>query len=83
MSSIILYFDRDVEGNRCLYESIAVIQFDGRLNPDGQSGGHYTCDIKDRNSSMWFKTNDEQDPVPIEVQDVSKYAYVVLLKRKI
>ena len=33
--------------------------------------------------NMWFKTNDEQDSVPIEVEDVSKYAYVVLLKRKI
>ena len=82
-SSVISFFHRDVEGHYGLYECIAVIQFDGRLNLEGQSGGHYTCDIKEKVSNMWFKTNDEQDPVPIEVEDVSKYAYVVLLKRKI
>ena len=83
MSSVILFFHRDAEGHYCCYECIAVIQFDGRLNPNGQSGGHYTCDIKDNITNVWFRTNDEQDPVPIEVKDVSKYAYVVLLKRKI
>ena len=60
-----------------------MIEFDGRLSASGQSGGHYTCDIKDRMSNMWFKTNDEQDPLPIQEEDVSKYAYIVLFKRKI
>ena len=32
---------------------------------------------------MWFKTNDEQEPISIQVADVSKYAYIVLLKRKL
>ena len=66
-----------------MYECIGVIEFDGRLNTSGQSAGHYTCDIKERMSNMWFRTNDEQEPISIQVADVSKYAYVVLLKRKI
>ena len=60
-----------------------LFSFDGRLNTSGQSAGHYTCDIKERMSNMWFRTNDEQEPISIQVADVSKYAYVVLLKRKI
>ena len=66
-----------------MYECIGVIEFDGRLSTSGQSGGHYTCDIKERMSNMWFKTNDEQEPISIQVADVSKYAYIVLLKRKL
>ena len=81
MSKICSY--RDTSGHLDLYECISVIEFDGRLSVNGQSGGHYTCDIKDRMSNMWFKTNDEQDPLSIQVDDVSKYAYVVLFKRKI
>ena len=65
-----------------MYECIGVIEFDGRLSTSGQSGGHYTCDIKERMSNMWFRTNDERNPITIQVADVSKYAYIVLLKRK-
>ena len=53
----------------------------GRLNQDGQSGGHYTCDVKECTSNMWFKTNDSSVPIPITDQEVTKYAYVVLLQR--
>ena len=73
---------RDTEGNLNVYECIAVIEFDGRLTASGQSGGHYTCDIKERMSNLWYKTNDEQEPTQIQVTDVSKYAYAVLFKRK-
>ena len=69
-------------GHLNLYECIGVIECDGRLSTSGQSGGHYTCDIKERMSNMWFKTNDEQEPRQIQVKDVSEYAYIVLLKKK-
>ena len=82
MFNINLFF-RDVQGNHDWYEAIAVIEYDGRLLSMGESAGHYTCDIKERISSTWFKTNDDQDPIPIHVSDVSQYGYVVLLKRKI
>ena len=69
-------------GHHVLYESIAVLQYHGTLRETGESGGHYTCDVKDSISKMWFKTNDDQEPRPIKVSDVSKYANVVLLKQK-
>ena len=46
-----------------------------------ESRGHYICDVKDKLSNCWFRTNDNCDPVPINVDDVSKYGYVILLKK--
>ena len=65
-----------------MYESVAVLEYDGRLRKSGESGGHYTCDVKESVSKMWFRTNDEQEPMPINVSDVSKNAFEVLLKQK-
>ena len=72
---------RDVEGNQDWYEAISVIEYSGRLSPTGESEGHYLCDIKENISNIWFKTNDDSDPVPIRTSDVSQYGYVVLYKR--
>ena len=63
------------------YESIAVVVFSGIVDNFGHSHGHYTCDVKDKKSNAWFRTNDSTDPVSIEVKDVSKIPYVVLYKR--
>ena len=35
-----------------MYEAIAVVEFDGRLSPAGESEGHYLCDIKEKVSNM-------------------------------
>ena len=72
---------RDEEGFQDWYEPISVIEFDGRLSPTGESEGHYTCDIKENIQTKWFRTNDERAPRQIRNSDVSKYGYVVLLKR--
>ena len=74
------YF-RDSEGFQDWYEAISVIEYNGRLSPNGESEGHYTCDIKENISKMWFKTNDSVDPIKISVSDVSQLGYVVLFKR--
>ena len=74
------YF-RDSEGFQGWYEAISVIEYNGRLNSSGESDGHYTCDIKENITNMWFKTNDSTDPFQIRVSDVSKHGYVVLYKR--
>ena len=63
------------------YEAIAVVVFSGRVDNYGQSHGHYTCDVKEKECNAWFRTNDSTDPVSIEVEDVSKIPYVVLYKR--
>ena len=72
---------RDEEGFQDWYEPISVIEYDGRLSPTGESAGHYTCDIKENISKNWYRTNDDCAPLQIRISDVSKYGYVVLLKR--
>ena len=72
---------RDTQGSQDRYEAISVIEYDGRLSATGESEGHYTCDIKENISNMWFKTNDSSNPIPISVSTVSQYGYVVLFKR--
>ena len=75
------YFYRDVDGSQHLYEAISVIEFNGRLSSIGESEGHYICDIKDKASNFWFRTNDAANPTQIESSDVSKYGYVIMYKR--
>ena len=68
-------------GNTDAYEVVAVIEYQGNMSSTGDSDGHYICDIKDKVSGMWFRTNDNNDPVQIEVASVSASAYVVLYKK--
>ena len=49
------------------------------LSKSGPSAGHYVCDVKDRSTSKWFRTNDDHYPVEIDVAQVSNQAYAVLL----
>ena len=63
------------------YAATAVIEFKGSLSRTGESQGHYICDLKDKMTNMWFRTNDNCDPIPIRTEDVSQYEYVVLYKR--
>ena len=72
---------RDAEGCQGQFEAISVIDFAGRLSSTGESGGHYTCDIKESKSNKWFRTNDSRLPIQIEEAQVSKTGYVVLFKR--
>ena len=72
---------RDASGAQTWYEAISVIEYSGRISPDGESGGHYFCDIKDKITNVWFRTNDSSLPVKIESYNVSQKGYVVLYKR--
>ena len=63
------------------YEAIAVIQHEGDIAKDGETQGHYICDIKWKCSSTWFRTNDNLIPIPISVQDVTKKGVIILYKR--
>ena len=58
-----------------------MIEFDGRISPSGESAGHYTCDVKESVTNMWYRTNDNSDPIHIRVSDVTQNGYVVLYKR--
>ena len=63
------------------YGAVAVIEYTGNMGSGGESQGHYTCDIKDELSQLWFKTNDNRIPIQIQAKDVSNLPYVVLYKR--
>ena len=58
-----------------------MLEYDGRLSTTGESSGHYTCDIKENVSNMWFKTNDDKIPKQIRDSDVTQFGYVVMYKR--
>ena len=72
---------RDDDNQIIQYEPVAVIEFQGTVRSGGYSDGHYICDIKDRFSESWFRTNDNNIPIPISVENVSKAAYVILFRR--
>ena len=74
---------RDEEGCQAFYAPVSVIEFDGTLNNFGESEGHYLCDVKDKTSRSWFRTNDDRFPEEIEIADVSKCGYVILYKRNV
>ena len=46
------------------------------------SSGHYKCDVKDKESGHWFRTNDNATPLIINKDHVSNLPYVVLYKKK-
>ena len=52
------------------------------MTGDGEGQGHYVCDVKSSKSNSWFRTNDNNDPVPISHRSVTKNAVVILYKKK-
>ena len=63
------------------YEAIGVIEFQGTLTRAGVSQGHYICDIKNKETNLWFRTNDNRDPFQIGTTQVSRKASAVLFRR--
>ena len=71
----------DAQGTKDWYEVISVIEYRGRVIHTGESDGHYLCDVKDKRTNLWFRTNDNSLPIPVNINDVSQNGYVVLYKR--
>ena len=77
-----MFIFRDIRGVVTTYEAIAIIEFAGNVeSARGDSRGHYTCDIKDKSSGGWFRTNDNAIPKTIKSKDVSNLPYVVLYRK--
>ena len=53
----------------------------GNLQTSGTSTGHYVCDIKERTTNLWYRTNDDSYPIEIDVTEVSKQAYSIMFMR--
>ena len=78
---MIYFFLRDFQDVDARYKAVSVLEFLGSINSSGVSQGHYICDVQDKSTTSWFRTNDNSFPVSINEDQVSKKAYVVLLKR--
>ena len=72
---------RDDEGSENFYQAISVIEFKGIITSRGESQGHYICDVKDVSTNMWYRTDDNVDPIQLQEINVSKQGYVILYKR--
>ena len=59
---------------------MSVVEYQGQLSRAGESRGHYICDVKEKNSKIWFRTNDDCDPLQLSMSEVSKNSYVILYK---
>ena len=75
-------FIRSVEGNDSWYEPISVVEHLGTLTTSGQSSCHYRCDVLEKKSRQWFRTNDDSNPISIGSQEVSKQGYAILFRKK-
>ena len=49
---------------------------------DGEGQGHYRCDVKEKDTQTWYQTNDNNHPVPISIDNVTKMAVVVLYSKR-
>ena len=63
------------------YEPVSIIDFQGTVRVTGESNGHYICDIKENSTGLWFRTNDNLEPRPISIEEVTKNAYVILYRK--
>ena len=49
----------------------------GFMRADGQTRGHYLCDVKTKEGT-WFRTSDDKKPSRISTREVTKKATVIL-----
>ena len=76
------YHCRDRSRYEANFEAVAVIQHEGSMTRDGDGQGHYICDVKCSKSKTWFRTNDNMDPLPISITEVTESGVVILYKKK-
>ena len=60
---------------------MAVISHTGQMTSDGEGQGHYTCDVLAKDG-RWYRTDDNEAPIPIFKRQLSK-KYTVVLYSKI
>ena len=68
----------------CLeYEPIAVIEKrDGLIAVGDSSTGHYICDVKEKTTGLWLRTDDDKPIRKLSFSEVSKSGFIVMYKRK-
>ena len=51
------------------------------MSQDGKTQGHYICDLEDKETLTWFRTNDNQPPIAISLDCVTQSPVVVLYRK--
>ena len=74
---------KDIHGNEAVFEPISVVNHVGNMSEDGRSSGHYTADVKNQITKTWFKTSDNDRPIPIFPEDVTKKGYIILYRNNL
>ena len=70
----------DSQGNEGTFKTICIVEHTGVLYQDGRSSGHYTADVFNNVTSSWWRTSDNERPVPLSTSDVTKKGFIYLLK---
>ena len=71
---------RDFNGYSSDFEPISLIEHKGFISEEGQSQGHYICDVKCTETQEWLRTDDNHEPMSISLSDVTKKPVVVLYR---
>ena len=71
---------QDVEGKKATFTPIAVIHHNGGVI-NNITQGHYQADILDKKSDKWIRTSDDEDPVIISKDNITKAGYIFLYKK--
>ena len=70
----------DSQGNEGTFNCISIVEHTGVLYQDGGSSGHYTADVYNNFTKSWWRTSDNERPVPLSIADVTKKGFIFLLK---
>ena len=70
----------DSQGNEGTFQCISIVEHSGVLYQDGRSSGHYTADVYNHVTKSWWRTSDNERPVPLSIADVTKQGFIFLLK---
>ena len=63
------------------FSPIAIIEHSGIMDNQGETRGHYVCDVKTKNK-IWFHTDDNNTPKKIDRKKVTKTAAVILYAKQ-
>ena len=72
---------RDSLRSYAAFEPIALVEHRGQMSQDGKTQGHYICDLEDKETLTWFRTNDNQPPIAISLDCVTQSPVVVLYRK--
>ena len=73
---------RDWSGHYSNFFPCALVEHMGNQLEDGETSGHYVCDIEDEETGQWFRTNDNSLPIKINKESATKKPVVIMFKRE-